>query len=216
MGMGRLRAAGGPCGTGRVRRRPRLDDQRDGERAGVCRGCPDRLRLALHAPYGAPPWPRPGGPQRLRPQLNALQGAGLVSYQHGGLPGQVWARLSDAGRDALLRDSYVPPAARPGDLGYAAPGTWAEWAWPDWVPPKVREQVEAFWADGYGCGPRAWLHDISDRGVPPFGAVVTLGNGFGVNPPPATGRYVHAWNNIGRLVLDDGSVVCTSFNPAGN
>jgi hypothetical protein len=91
--------------------------------------------------------------------------------------------------------------------------TWAEWTWPDWVPAAVREQVEGFWSDDYRRGPQAWLRDMKVQHAPPFGEVVTLGNGFGVNPPPVTGRYVHAWNNIGRLVLDDGTVACTAFGP---
>ena len=44
--------------------------------------------------------------------------------------------------------------------------------------------------------------------------IVAFGNGFGPSPPLVTGRYVHAWNNIGRLVLDDGSFAYTSFNKA--
>jgi hypothetical protein len=93
-------------------------------------------------------------------------------------------------------------------------GTWAEWTWPDWVPAGIREQVEAFWAEEYGRGPQAWLRDMAVQGAPPIGDVVTLGNGFGPSPPPVTGRYVHAWNNIGRVVLGDGTFAYTSFSPA--
>lgn len=43
---------------------------------------------------------------------------------------------------------------------------------------------------------------------------MTLGNGFGPNPPLVTGHYVHPWNNMGRLVLDDGTFAYTSFDKA--
>jgi protein gp37 len=94
----------------------------------------------------------------------------------------------------------------------AAPKSWADWVWPEFVPIRVREQIQDFWSEDWGRGPRAWLANMSEQGAPPFGAVVTMGNGFGPNPEPVTGRYVHAWNNIGRLVLDDGEFAYTSFS----
>lgn len=94
----------------------------------------------------------------------------------------------------------------------AAPKSWADWVWPGFVPIRVREQIQNFWSEDSGRGPRAWLANMSEQGAPPFGAVVTMGNGFGPNPAPVTGRYVHAWNNIGRLVLDDGEFAYTSFS----
>lgn len=92
-----------------------------------------------------------------------------------------------------------------------APKAWQDWAWPAWVPAAVREQVEGFWSEDWGRGPRAWMRSSHEQGAPAFGATVTLGNGFGPNPPQVTGRFVHAWNNIGRLVLPDGSFAYTSF-----
>ncbi len=85
------------------------------------------------------------------------------------------------------------------------------WEWPGWVPPEVREQVESFYV--YHGGPAGWLRSAEHNGAPPFGAVVTLGNGFGPNPEPITGRFVFAWNNIARLVMDDGTFRYTSFRP---
>ena len=84
-----------------------------------------------------------------------------------------------------------------------APRTWAEWTWPDWVPAKVREQIEGSWTEKWGQGPHSWMRDMHVQGAPPFGATLQMEDGFGSNPPLVTGRYVHAWNNIGRLVLDD-------------
>jgi hypothetical protein len=99
-------------------------------------------------------------------------------------------------------------------LAGVAPQTSAEWTWPGWVPAGVREQVEAFRAGNCGRGPRTWLSGIRQQQAPEFGAVVTPGNGLAVNPPPVTGCYIHAWHNIGRLVLAGGSVVCPSINPS--
>ncbi|MFG3585041.1 phage Gp37/Gp68 family protein [Streptomyces sp. NPDC047990] len=95
-----------------------------------------------------------------------------------------------------------------------APLTWSEWTWPDWVPAEVRDAIEGFWGPKCGRTPRDWMRDMHQQGAPAFGAAVTLGDGFGPNPPKVTGRFVHAWNNIGRLVREDGSFAYTSFHHA--
>ncbi|MEH3135376.1 MAG: hypothetical protein PGN30_10290 [Mycolicibacterium neoaurum] len=92
------------------------------------------------------------------------------------------------------------------------PETWAEYQWPEWVPTQVRSQIESFWSAAAGRGPHAWLNDARIQGGPPFGATVTLGDGFTSNPTKVTGRFVHAWNNIGRLVMNDGTFRYTSFS----
>lgn len=93
-----------------------------------------------------------------------------------------------------------------------APKRWADWSWPEWVPEEIRSQVEGFWDETWGRSPRTWMHDMHQQGAPAFGSVVTLNSGFGSNAPTVTGRYVHAWNNIGRIVLGDGTYAYTSFN----
>jgi hypothetical protein len=87
-----------------------------------------------------------------------------------------------------------------------------QWEWPDWVPPKVREQVESFYV--HHGGHAGWLRSAERNGAPALGSVVTLGDGFGPRPQPVTGRFVFAWNNIARLVMDDGTFRYTSFHPA--
>ncbi|MFE6903838.1 DUF5131 family protein [Streptomyces sp. NPDC057717] len=84
-----------------------------------------------------------------------------------------------------------------------APATWAEWTWPDWAPAKVRTQIEEFWAEDWGRSPRHWISDMYQQGAPPFGARLSMGDGFGHKPDQVVGRFVHCWGNIGRLVLDD-------------
>ena len=83
-----------------------------------------------------------------------------------------------------------------------APATWAEWSWPDWVPDKVRAEIEGFWGADQGRSPRHWIRAMhKEAGTPPFGATVLM------NDEPhrrkVTGRFVYCWGNIGRLVLND-------------
>lgn len=93
---------------------------------------------------------------------------------------------------------------------------WDTFAWPDWVPARVRREVEGFWSEEQGRGPGAWSRDASERRSYPFGATVDARAGFGDHDGDrrATGRWVHAWNNIGRLVLEDGTVRCAWFTAA--
>lgn len=94
------------------------------------------------------------------------------------------------------------------------PRTWAEWTWPDWVPQTVREHVEDFWGVDQGHSPADWIHNMHEQGAPAFGATLAMDDGFGRDPRQIVGRYVHAWNNIGRLVLDndpDREFAYTSF-----
>lgn len=83
---------------------------------------------------------------------------------------------------------------------------WASYVWPEWVPLEVRKQVEGFWSDEWNRGPDEWLANTAD---PYAGQGVTLGTRgtFWVIGHRAlvVGRYVHAWNNIGRAVLEDGT-----------
>lgn len=93
-------------------------------------------------------------------------------------------------------------------------GSWRKMDWPDWVPSALRSEIEQFWS--FHGGPEGWLacQDGNGSGVPwlrrpAFGArgqyrVVGPGN------TTVVGRYVHAWNNIGRVVTDDGRVEVVS------
>ena len=82
--------------------------------------------------------------------------------------------------------------------------TWAEWRWPEWVPKRVRTEIENFWLESWGRGPDAWLENAQaaeKRFGLHLGDFVTLpiyGHGL------ATGRFIHAWNNIGRLISETG------------
>jgi hypothetical protein len=76
----------------------------------------------------------------------------------------------------------------------------------------VREEVQEFWSDDIGGrGPDGWEANARDpyNHAPELGARVEA-RGFGAGQAWVSGRYVHAWNNIGRIVLDDGSVAVVS------
>jgi hypothetical protein len=93
---------------------------------------------------------------------------------------------------------------------------WSEFTWPDWVPVKVQGEVESFWDDRIGRGPDQWEANARDvyNHAPPFGELVRMRRMLG-RPSEGfvVGRYVHAWNNIGRLVLEDGTVAHVSSAP---
>jgi hypothetical protein len=110
-----------------------------------------------------------------------------------------------------MSDNYTPWASG------AAPASWSEVVWPDWVPLNVREQIESFWSASYNRCPADYEKSASSsyngglgraENIPFFGDLVTLP---GWSPGEVvTGRWVHAWNNIGRLVTADGTVRCVS------
>ena len=88
-----------------------------------------------------------------------------------------------------------------------APSTWSEVEWPEWVPEGVRDQIIQFWSE-FGRGPRQWAENAAEPHTHPFGATLrTIKTQGGYPAPGLVGRWVHAWNNMGRLVLPDGSWV---------
>jgi protein gp37 len=88
------------------------------------------------------------------------------------------------------------------------PSTFDRMLWPDWVPLDVRSQIARFWV--HHGGPAPWLRALDGdgsglRGVPypAFGERVSL---IDVSNERREGRWVYCWNNIGRIVTDDGSI----------
>lgn len=92
-----------------------------------------------------------------------------------------------------------------------APAMWVEVQWPDWVPADVREQIEKFW--NHHGGPRGYEAGMATNYAdnPPFGHEGWFRSAGGDDL--VHGRYVHAWNNIGRVVTDDGTVRCVVARP---
>lgn len=90
-----------------------------------------------------------------------------------------------------------------------APESWSEFPWPDWVPGKTRAEIEGFWSD-FGRGPRDYIKDCIQQNSPPFGARFRSERwgwreSDGEGRRWVEGRWVHCWNNIGRLIDDDGA-----------
>jgi hypothetical protein len=111
----------------------------------------------------------------------------------------------------VISTTWPPPVAP----SVPASNRWSDFVWPAWVPADVRLPVEGFWSEDNGRGPRAWADDAVAQGSYPFGVVVTAHDGLAPSRTAlATGRWVHAWNNIGRLVLEDGSWTYSSFSLA--
>lgn len=91
------------------------------------------------------------------------------------------------------------------------PQHWGNFEWPEWVPVRVRQQIEDFWSERCGRSPHEWHQStVGDiyHGHPQLGTRVrceSIGGG-----QVFEGRWVPAWNNIGRVVLDDGTYEVSS------
>ncbi len=74
--------------------------------------------------------------------------------------------------------------------------------WPDWVPVELQESIASFWSCHGGAGP--WIEmTVHDRCQPELGTRVSARTDAG---EWTSGRWVPAWNNMGRVVDDDGKV----------
>jgi protein gp37 len=89
-----------------------------------------------------------------------------------------------------------------------APDTWSDFTWPDWVPKKVREQIEDFWGQ-LGRKPKDWAENAIHNDSPPFG--MHMGYRDERNGEAVYGKWIFAWNNIGRLIGDNGEIYYPSI-----
>lgn len=108
---------------------------------------------------------------------------------------------------------YLRPQVAPWAVGQP-PATWDAVTWPRWVPEDVREQVVGFWGPKCHRRPADYEGNGLDRYnlAPAFGQRVTMPK---TQDESATGRYVHAWNNMGRVVDDEGKVHVVSCHLTG-
>jgi len=88
--------------------------------------------------------------------------------------------------------------------------TWTEWTWPEWVPEKLRADIESFWLEKWGRGPAQWLEGAAQREAPELGEEVTMLHVCS-RTEKATGKFVHRWNNIGAVVRPDGTYQIVSW-----
>lgn len=87
--------------------------------------------------------------------------------------------------------------------------SWKDYKWPSWVTNEARSQIVGFWSESYGRGPKAWIESAIDNHAFALGERVILSelceDGY------REGRFVFAWNNIARLVNDEGRLFYVSF-----
>lgn len=105
----------------------------------------------------------------------------------------------------------------PGSSTWSGPpltDTWDDFAWPEWVPGRIRQRIAEFWSPAMGRSPRAWAGSFltspssTHTGMPAFGSRVSYGrNWIGCfrEHAAASGRFVPLWNNIGAVVHADGT-----------
>jgi hypothetical protein len=95
----------------------------------------------------------------------------------------------------------------------------------DWIPAEVKKQLIDFWGV-FNRSTQDWLECVklaeaeycsyvscSGFQHPPQGARVEyiLENHYGLNKTEFfTGRYIHMWNNMGRLITEEGLIICVS------
>lgn len=86
--------------------------------------------------------------------------------------------------------------------------------WPEWVPQEVRGQIEDFWR--YHNYDQGWLASAAENQAPEMGSIVSLPK-LSSDELCQPGRFVFAWNNIGRVAHPDGTFDYVSFDlPEGN
>jgi len=96
------------------------------------------------------------------------------------------------------------------------PKTWAEYDWADWVPQKVRDSIEHFWSADQRRSPKDWEASRQQNDAPELGRAISCRD---LRNNLIEGKYVHAWNNMGRLITADGTVhvvSCDRWQPLDN
>jgi hypothetical protein len=85
--------------------------------------------------------------------------------------------------------------------------SWGAYEFPEWVPEAVRAMIRNFWREEWGRSPRAWHEGATAKynGHPPLGANVEAESLTNSGRPLLRGRWIPLWNNIGCVVLDDGT-----------
>lgn len=86
--------------------------------------------------------------------------------------------------------------------------SWDEYDWPDWVPVEIREQIKSFWGPKSKRKPKQWVDNAVQNKAPKMGIRIRT-NAIGTRANKVTGKFIFAWNNIGRLILENGEyIVC--------
>lgn len=185
-----------------------------GDPMGTVRRSPDQTMLAIH-------WPSPPSAY----SWHATDRHGSLGYEKperiahwpvtGSVPGTPAAgmELQPHAAAAAETKGVAPkvvdvqlPAPRPLDPA------WAEFDWPTWIPETIRLAIEDFWSSQDGRGPAAWRANMAENGAPELGQIVTLVDYGTKDRRPVTGRFVFCWNNMCRVVCEDGTWTWSSFD----
>lgn len=81
---------------------------------------------------------------------------------------------------------------------------WESFFWPPWIPLVLREQIRGFWGPSMRRGPADWIENAVANHAPKLGTRVRM-HASGSDDALVAGRFVFAWNNMARVVFDDGS-----------
>ena len=85
-----------------------------------------------------------------------------------------------------------------------ATGDAPEVAWPEWVPESIRKNIREFWGC-FGRTPKSYFEAWTQNEAPDFGLEEEW-DWRDKRAEGKKGRFVYAWNNIGRCVYPDGTV----------
>lgn len=100
---------------------------------------------------------------------------------------------------------------------------WATFAWPDWVPEKLRWEISGYWSADLIRGPVGGYNNQFQGkwvGGPAFGAVVGVGRTWTVgksvvsrHDPRAekVGRFIPKSGNVGYVATDEGEAIHCAF-----
>jgi hypothetical protein len=80
--------------------------------------------------------------------------------------------------------------------------SWDEYKWESWIPVEVQKQIEKFWSPNMHRSPRHWKEDETEQG-----ALLPCQRSVEIKRL----LDVHAWNNIGRIVHEDGTFDYVAF-----
>lgn len=86
--------------------------------------------------------------------------------------------------------------------------TFKDYNFDDWVCEDVRNQIREFWGC-WGRTPKDWLANANTQynsNEPKYGQYVVVIKRNSI----IKGRYIHAWNNMGRVISDNGDAHCVS------
>lgn len=78
--------------------------------------------------------------------------------------------------------------------------------WPEWVSESIREQIGSFWSQ-FGRTPKAYFESWKSNMAPDFDTEPALME----RGKEVKGRFIYAWNNMGRSVQPDGTHITVSF-----